>query len=831
MSRTPERMAVVRALFDAAVELPAAARDDFLAGNAPDEWVRREVASLLEAHDAPGDTFERPLPLQVGLIHEDRPALVGRALGPYRITREIGRGGMGTVYEAERADDQFTKRVAIKMLRAGTDTASVLRRFRREREIQAALSHPNIATLLDAGVTEAGEPYIVLEYVDGIPIDAYCEQHRLSLPARLDLFRQVIAAVQHAHRQLVVHRDLKPQNILVTGDGVVKLLDFGVSRLMDQDRDPATTDGLGGFTMAYASPEQLRALPLSTATDVYSLGTVLFRLLAGRHPFPVDPASPVAAWHAICEVQPPAPSSVATSEAARAMGLASAERLRRTLQGELDAIVLMALRKEPERRYVTANAMGDDLLNYLKGLPVEARPDSRSYRFRKLLARNRLAAAAIVLAVVAMGSGTGVALWQARVARVSASNADRERQTAEQVSDFLQGMFSAADASWRGQGARPGPGTTVLEVVDVAAERIERELADQPAVAERLHRTLASVYLTLGQTAKAKARSRDVVRYERARGAPPAELAYSLTDLAAQYFLEAQYDSATSLLEEAYALHEREGFPDSESLVVTLNQYGLVLWAQGRNQEAQPLLERAVAIRQRMQVPDATIAIALNNLGIIRDGLGDFDGGFTAFRQSDSVFALLTDREYFERAITHTNLGVAHFMAGEYARAETLITNAVEQFRESLGPESHYVAVSGFMLARLLTATGRPREALATFQRSLTGLAGAPPDHPNVARARLHEAEIRLALGELVDAERLARAALELRSASMPATDWRIAEVEGVLGQVLVASGKTAEGMALLQRSHEGLLRSLGPSHPRTTAAAKLLARDSAATR
>ncbi|MEZ4457747.1 MAG: serine/threonine-protein kinase [Gemmatimonadales bacterium] len=521
----------VRELFDEAVARPPGERDDFLRSAVPDDpELRAEVASLLAAHDAPDELFDRPLPERFGATRA-AASLIGRDLGAYRITREIGRGGMGTVYEAVRADDQFAKRVAIKMLRSGIDSATALRRFRREQEIQAALAHPNIATLLDAGATDEGAPYLVLEYVDGVPLDVYADRHRLPLAARLDLIRQVIQAVQHAHRQLVVHRDLKPSNILVTADGVVKLLDFGISKLLDDTAGHTTTDGSSGFTTAYASPEQLKGEAVSTATDVYSLGTVLFRLLTGRHPFEIDDLTPVAAWKTICEEEPRPPSAVATAAAAAAMGYPGPERLRRALQGELDAIVLMALRKEPGRRYSTADALGEDLLNYLKGLPVQARPDSPGYRLGKLVRRNRLAAAALALAFVAMGSGTAVALWQAREARASAAAADQERLTAQRVSTFLQSVFSSADASWRGRGAGRGPNASILEVVDAAAGRVDAELGGDPAVAEALEQTLVSIYRSLGQSEKAGCMPGSCSRYLRARGAGPEDLAQGLTNL------------------------------------------------------------------------------------------------------------------------------------------------------------------------------------------------------------------------------------------------------------------------------------------------------------
>jgi serine/threonine-protein kinase len=820
------RTRAIRELFDAALNEPVEQRQAFLLASAPDDpALRAEVAALLAAHEDPADLFSRPLAEQMGLALPAASSLVGRELGPYRVTRELGRGGMGTVYEAVRADAQFSKRVAIKTLRGETDSAAVLRRFRREREIQAALTHPNIATLLDAGVTGDGVPYLVLEYVDGMPLDAYCQANRLSLEARLDLVRQVIQAVQHAHRQLVVHRDLKPGNILVTPDGVVKLLDFGISKLLDQSAY-TTTEGPSGFTTAYASPEQLRGEPISTATDVYALGVILFRLLAGRHPFELDLASPAAVWKSICDEPPPPPSAVATVEAARAMGFGSLERLRKILRGELDAIMLMALRKEPARRYSTADALGEDLLAYLKGLPVQARPDSRGYRFRKLVARNRLAAAALGTAFLAMGGGTALALWQAGKAKTMATEADRERRTAEQVSTFLQGMFLSADASWRGQGAGPGPNATVLEVVDAAAQRVDRDLAGQPAVAEALHRILVSIYRALGQAQKGETSARSVLAYQRARHAPPVELASSLTHLATNHYIAGRLDSALALLRDAYALYGEAGYPKTEEFGVSLNQLGLVLLASGRPTDAESYLTRAVALRRELKGEDAVVGIGLNNLGLIRDALGDLDGAEVLYRQANQVFLGLEGREYFERGIPLSNLGVALLLENRLDEAEQVTREALALFERTIGADHPSFGLVMFNLARIQLAAGRAGPALATHRDGAKRLSHLAPSHPDVARGETYEAAILLELGRLEAAERLARRALGTRVAAYTRGDWRIAETEEVLGRVLLQLGKTDEARDLLERSYQEFRATMGPQHPRTVAVERELSPD-----
>ncbi|MEO8453339.1 MAG: serine/threonine-protein kinase, partial [Gemmatimonadota bacterium] len=387
-----ERWPEIKALFDDVLDLAPEERGRVLDHAGVDPWVRVQVERLLVASDGPAGLLDEPAIVGLGPLGDDPiggAELLSSTVGPYRLVREIGRGGMGTVYEAIRVDQEFEQRVAIKTLRIGLTMPGMITQFRQERQILAALQHPNIAALLDGGVTSNGIPYIVLEYVDGVPMDQYCEVNQLDLRARLDLFRQVLGAVQYAHRQLVIHRDIKPGNILVTQDGQVKLLDFGIARLIHPDGREVTHAGTAAITPAYASPEQLRGERASTATDVYSLALVLYRLLTGKSPLTEDLVSPAELLAALSTGPLPPPSADPALRAATSMGVGSVDRLRRMLAGELDAVILKALRLEPERRYLSVEALADDILRYLKGLPVTAQPDTAWYRVSKFVRRRR----------------------------------------------------------------------------------------------------------------------------------------------------------------------------------------------------------------------------------------------------------------------------------------------------------------------------------------------------------------------------------------------------------------------------------------------------------
>ena len=367
---------------------------------AGDQALRQQVEALLSADHQASDFLERPA-IETGTSLATESAggsLVGRRIGAYRILRELGRGGMGAVYLAERADEQFRKLVAIKLVQHGMDSDAILHRFRSERQILASLDHPHIATLLDAGTTDDGVSYFIMEYVEGQPIDVYCATHGLSTRERLHLFGLVCAAVQHAHEHQVVHRDLKPSNILVTEAGVPKLLDFGIAKLLTPDsvRPMAnvTTVGLRPMTPAYASPEQVRGEPVTPASDVYALGVLLYELLAERPPYCVAGETPDGIARAICEEDPKKPSTAAT--------------LRRALAGDLDNIVLMALRKEPSRRYGSVVQFADDLRRHLEGRPVLARRDSLGYRASKFVTRHKTAVVSSVAAVMATVAAVAV---------------------------------------------------------------------------------------------------------------------------------------------------------------------------------------------------------------------------------------------------------------------------------------------------------------------------------------------------------------------------------------------------------------------------------------
>lgn len=459
---TPQRWAQIRQVFDGALERPAKDRAAYLRVLcARDDELRQEVETLLRSHAESAEFLETPavhLSQIISRTDDIGEYPQGYRVGPYQFERRIGRGGMGTVWLATRFDKEYKKQVAIKMVKRGMDSQEILRRFRTERQVLANLDHPNIARLIDGGSTPDGLPYLVMEYVEGIPIDQYCEQRRSSISDRLQLFRAVCSAVHYAHQNLVVHRDIKTGNILVSADGIPKLLDFGIAKLLSRDGSTLdlaqTRPEMRPMTLDYASPEQVRGEPITTATDVYSLGVLLFRLLTGKMPYGANIRSQAAMQHAICEQEPLRPSALVLADEATAVPEATQKieamsesrikarkRLRKKLSGDLDNIILMALRKEPHRRYLSVEQFSEDIGRYLERRPVIARLDTPGYRFAKFVRRNP---AGVGISVVVGAALIFVAVVAERSQIAAAGARQQAERTLQQTRHELAAAYSHA---------------------------------------------------------------------------------------------------------------------------------------------------------------------------------------------------------------------------------------------------------------------------------------------------------------------------------------------------------------------------------------------------
>ncbi|HET7216574.1 MAG TPA: protein kinase, partial [Vicinamibacterales bacterium] len=512
-----DEWARLEAVLDEVLELEGDVRLEAIArACGDDEALRAKVEAFVAADVEAHDFLETPAAeYAAGLVRaaaDEAPAeereQPGDLVGPYRVISEIGRGGMGRVFLARRDDGQFDQRVALKLLRAGGDGVEIQQRFLRERQILARLQHPNIARLLDGGVTADGRPYFAMEYVAGEPITLYCDRRRLDVNKRLDLFIAVCDAVQYAHQNLVVHRDLKPSNTLVTADGEVKLLDFGIAKVLHEpdeggNGDPTLTRlGSGPMTPEYAAPEQVRGDPVTTATDVYALGALAYELLTGRGPHRLTRLTAAEVERVIAEGDVDRPSAAIarsrpiadgrTADDVAAARATDGPRLRRQLRGDLDTIVMTALQKDPARRYASAGALVDDLRKYQGRMPIAARPDSVSYRASRFVRRHAIGVAATALVLASLVAGLIGTAWQARVA-------SREALKAREISQFLASLFEVADPA-----RTNGRDVTAKDLLDRGAARVETELADQPDVQADMLVLLGKIYRDLGEYDRAQ---------------------------------------------------------------------------------------------------------------------------------------------------------------------------------------------------------------------------------------------------------------------------------------------------------------------------------------
>jgi serine/threonine-protein kinase len=759
-----------------------------------------------------------------------REASRHRRIGPYRLFRKLGEGGMGAVYLAGRADDQFRHQVTVKLIKNGTDNEGIVRRFCNERQILAALHHPHIARLLDGGTADDGAPYFVMEYVEGEPIDQYCDHHKLSIEARLRLFRKVCSAVQYAHQNLVVHRDIKPGNILVDAEGEPKLLDFGVAKLLNSELGGQTIaltgrDLMRFMSLPYASPEQILGRPISTASDVYSLGVLLYELLTGHRPYRFEGRSLQEIERAICESEPEKPSTAGRLLATTLAGPGSAgtrprrqpdgkqEPWRRKLSGDLDNIILKAMRKEPRRRYSSADELSEDLRNYLRGLPVNARPNTLGYRTGKFVRRNKLLAAfvsALFAFAVAM-----TWLW-IRVLH-ERDIAVRERSTTQQVLSFMMETFNVAD---------PGEarGETILarEILDRGAERIARELNGQPEVQATLLNTIGQVYGGLGLYDRAVQSLDDALEIRRRNpGENSLEFAESLSNLASMLLYRAELDRAEPLLRQALDLRRELAGEESVEVAECLHLWATLLAAKGEYQAAEPLFRRALEFRSEL-LGEEHIAIAesLNDLATLLRKTGRYSEAEEMFRKALRLFRALKGDEYPNVAVAMSNLAGTLREQGQYRAAAAMHRQALELRRKILGVGHPQVAYSLHNLATTLYQLGECAEAIPLIVEALELWRKQLGErHPHVGMSLTRLAELQLELGDLDEAELHARQAQEILSSALPADHPWIYDAQSALGACLARQKRYPEAEPLLLGVYDDLQRTApgrGPRAPKT---------------
>ena len=769
---TPERWRRVEPIFDQALDLAGEARRAYLDTACGDPELRAEVEALLAADRDSGEFLQGSAESFLGhpnleidpTLPADIPA--NTVIGPYRVVRPLGRGGMGQVYLGERADGQFEQVVAIKLIRQERNSALVHRRFLAERQILARLEHPNIARLVDGGLTADGFPWLAMEYVEGAPLLAWCDQHALTPDGRITLFLRVAEAVRYAHQNLVVHRDLKPSNLLVAGDGQVKLLDFGIAKVLnpgltDQPGDnasPATETGLLMLTPEYAAPEQIRGEPVTTATDVYALGAVLYELLTGSRAHQFDRRTPGEMERVICEQDPVAPSSATPSK-----------RLRQALRGDLDTIILTALQKQPARRYSTVDALVEDLKNYQGGLPIRARPAALGYRFRKFIRRHRVGVFAGATLALALAGGVAATLWQSRAAA-------REATRAQAVKEFLMGLFQSADPA-----EARGREITARELLARGVTKIDSALAAQPALKEELLSDLGRIHRDLGL-----------------------------------------YDPADSLLRRAVVLASETWGENSREYATRLTEWGAISRLAGHAARADSLLKAALDLRRRILGPKhPDVATTLTELSLAADDQGDTPRANDLARQAMNI-----DRQYYGPTDLHVARDL-ELLARLHSTVEAEEPMADSAYRAALNIyRQHYdaghpdvlrvkdgIATNLRRMRRFPESEALHREVLAEYRKL------HPEGHPDVATAMYNLSQVLERQGKYVEAESLLVGALVIRRRMLGENGLPTVEILNDLGVLQAEKGDTAKAEATLREASDRGQAGLGAGHPSTLSA------------
>lgn len=768
-----ERFDRTAGLFHLALEQPpGAAREAFLhQACGEDTALRQDVERLLEAHAAAGDFLQSPAHAQAHALLGEHllQALVGRRMGVWRIERSIHAGGMGAVYLARREGGEFEQQAAVKLVRAGLLQPDALQRFTQERQVLARLEHPNIARLLDGGTSEDGLPWLAMEYVQGEPIDQWADAHALDLQQRLLLFEKVCDAVHHAHRHLVIHRDIKAANILVTPGGEPKLLDFGIAKLLPAADLQAghTVTQHRVFTPGYASPEQFTGAPVTTASDVYSLGVLLYRLLTGRLPFAMQTASALEAERQVTQHLPLLPSEAVQSGDALLprMGKLRASQLQRALRGDLDTIVMTALRKEPERRFASAAALAEDLRRFRRGLPVQARPDTLGYRVRRFVGRHRTSVAAATISIIALLTGLGVALWQADQAR-----ADRDR--AQRINTFLQDILIEADPYEAGADA------TVRDLLRKADGMIATRFADAPELEATLRTTVGSAQLSLLELEDA---ARNLERADALRrglhGQDDARSLRTRLQLALLAFERGDSPAAEAIYREV--LQRLAPHHPVDLRGTALNDLAIVLLYSDRDAEALELLQRSLQAASADEAP-ASLANTYNNIGHAHHNLEELDAAEQNYRRALQLLReAWPDGQHPDIASATNNLGILLYQRGRAAEALPLYRESLQVRQATLGPEHPRTGVGHLNLGRLLLDLDRPAEAEPHLQAALRlARAALGEDHLHTLVARASLARIDFLQG------RPAQAARELTEvkAAFERIQAPASRIEGVTG-------------------------------------------------
>jgi len=846
----------VKELLDEVLSLEAPERKNFLDNTKVSAEIRAEVESLL-AFETESEDLMRLSAVEFSKdFFEGENAqnpLVGQQIGNYKIIRELGQGGMGAVYLTERADGKFEQKAALKLLKREMNTAALRRRFQQEQAILASLEHPHIARLLDAGTTDDKVPFLAMEYVEGLPIDEYCGKHQLDLNERLDLFRKVCLAVNFAHRNLIVHRDLKPSNILVNEDGIPKLLDFGISKILSaefEQANSATVTKLGVMTPSYASPEQLQSKSVTTATDIYSLGVILYELLSGHRPFETKEGDLKEIYKAVLENEPERPSSVVSRPLDIEKNTTLENKLQRTtdegritnqqsqipnpksLAGDLDNIVLKALRKEPERRYSSAENFAEDIHLHQRGLPVTARPNTFSYRAEKFFKRNKGSVIGGILLVLAIVGGIIATLWQAKIARAERDRARVEAEKAEKINVFLQNVLNLSNPFWISANPDSKVDATIAQALDEAAQKVETDLAGQTEIQAEVYYTLGKTYMGQGKFEKAQAQlEKSLEKFSQLspeNSAKKMQVRLILGELIAYQGIESDSEPLFTEIVEYFRANLDQSAENKKWLALALSDLAVAVARKGKIAESESFFRQSIEHSLTFTGQDRWIYVqATGDLGDILVEQGKTDEAIRLYQSSIEEGNKLTDKPRPEIASNYYDLGRVYKRLGNYPQAQENIQKAYEIFKKTLGAETVQTSMTRKQIAELYYLQGDYANARTEIEEVLKVIRKVVPEKPNLYDLYAEEvlANVLTKTGEPERAEKIMREVVGSYHKLLESPHTDIATAKKSLGETLIAQNRFPEARQVLTEAEKEFVATVGENAPQTKQCRELLSK------
>lgn len=845
-------------LFDRLLDMERSEHAPYLDKHCKDENVRRRVEAMLHADDSKWHLLDSGADQHLADMTVDKADSQAdpERIGPYRIVDRLGEGGMATVYRAERADQDFEQTVALKLILPHRQGEHWQTRFLQERQILATLQHRNIAVLLDGGISDEGQPFFAMEYVDGEPITRYCDANQLQVRARIRLFCSICEAVSYAHTNLIVHRDLKPSNILVDASGAPKLLDFGIAKILSDADTSRTQTTLRALTPDYAAPEQFAGGPVTTAVDVFALGGLLFELLAGRRPFVSDSGSALDIERKIRRQGAPGFSTLAQSittderEAIAAARGTSWRRLQRTIQGDLENIVLKALRVEPERRYVSVEAMRADLERYLDGLPVSARSDTLSYRMRKFVGRHPVGVPLGAIAALGLIVISAFALQQAREAELAAAVARLEAAKANQTRDFVTSLFEFA-----GPDKSLGEQLTARQLLDLGASRVDEQLDGQPALHAEMLLLLARTYGQLAlydkavplaqQAADIYASMNDdalqvdaliaLARLYRLKGDFPEAMTFLdvaegmrasagdgvrselLVERGEVHREQAQFEPARQAFNEALT-HDQERLATASEIARDLYRLGTLEFSAGDTDQGLDLLQRAADLLAESGATNTTrYASIQHDIGVMLRRYGDLDAAKASFETARDLRSRLFGGEHPDLAVTYKELAGIAREQGVNEEAERLYLAAIAINEAMLGEQHPETANTLNSLAVFYRGLGNSELALEYAVRARDISRQSLGDsHPTVGLMTVNIGSLQRMTGDLAVAERTINDGLQIITTTLGEEHQLTGVAQNALAGVLHDQERLAEAEPLYRRALEIFEATAGPTHPHT---------------